>query len=263
MTDHTELASSLAEMTGGFDLRRDAIAAALDAAAVRGVKPLEWKKPPEANTLTRAETIVGTYRVWTPYDAQDRWFVTLKSADEYWSFEARDEASCHAAAQADYEKRILSALVPGDASALDAAYRRGEESMRERAAERAEDACRAARRAPLRSIAIRIAYAIRALPPVSPGDGWMPIETAPKDGTPIWAVFRSDIYPILRPGRPDLECWNGVQACIRHPGIAADGFDIGWNMAAPVGHGGFATEWIAGSRPLPSPPTDHTPEEET
>jgi hypothetical protein len=78
---------------------------------------------------------------------------------------------------------------------------------------------------------------------------WQPIETAPKDGTVIWAVLSHH-----------LGLWNGLQLPLRHPGLAADGFDIGWNLAAPVGHGGFPDDWIAGWQPLPSPPVKETPE---
>ena len=67
---------------------------------------------------------------------------------------------------------------------------------------------------------------------------WLPIESAPKDRTIIWAVLRSDLYPAMA-GREDLERWNGLQLPLRHPGVCDDGFDIGWNIAAPVGHGGF------------------------
>lgn len=98
------------------DAFRDAIEAALTDAYRRGeesrpkVKPLEWTKPIGADTLTRAETIVGTYHVWTHPEAGGRWFATLRGAGNYLSHEASDEASCHAAAQADYDARILSAL---------------------------------------------------------------------------------------------------------------------------------------------------------
>lgn len=84
---------------------------------------------------------------------------------------------------------------------------------------------------------------------------WQPIETAPKDGTIIWAVLRGDIYPAVEPGRDDLERWNGVQVPMRHRGLADDGFDVGWSIAAPVGHGGFPDEWISGWMPLPAPPS--------
>jgi len=33
---------------------------------------------------------------------------------------------------------------------------------------------------------------------------WQNIKTAPKDGTPIWAILRDDIYPTLHPRRGDL-----------------------------------------------------------
>lgn len=82
---------------------------------------------------------------------------------------------------------------------------------------------------------------------------WLPIETAPKDGTIIWAALRRDLS---RDGREDLARWNGVQVPLRHPGLASDGFDMGWNVAAPVGAGGFPDRWIAGWMPLPTPPMD-------
>jgi hypothetical protein len=82
---------------------------------------------------------------------------------------------------------------------------------------------------------------------------WKPIESAPKDRTPVLVCLRSDITTI-RPGRDDLERWHGIVAVMRHPGIAQDGFDMGWNFAAPVGHGGFPDEWVAGWQPLPEPP---------
>lgn len=84
--------------------------------------------------------------------------------------------------------------------------------------------------------------------------GWLPIHMAKKDGTTIWACFRPDIFPALTPLRSDLEHWNGVQLPLRHNGLAKDGFDIGWQVAAPVGHGGFPDEWIAGWLPMPAPP---------
>jgi hypothetical protein len=97
-------------------------------------------------------------------------------------------------------------------------------------------------------------WAADTLPRSSPPDAWRPIAEAKKDGSIIWAVFRDDIYPTIRPGRKDLERWNGIQVSLRHPGLAEDGFDIGWSVAAPVGNGGLPDEWIAGWLPLPAPP---------
>ena len=83
---------------------------------------------------------------------------------------------------------------------------------------------------------------------------WQAIETAKKNRTEILAKFFDDLYPRLYPKRPDLARWNGQRVVIRHDGLADDGFDIGWSMAAPVGHGGFPDDWIEGWMPLPAPP---------
>lgn len=77
---------------------------------------------------------------------------------------------------------------------------------------------------------------------------WRPIEEAKKDGTPILARIKPSL------DREDLKWWQGLYVVIRHPGLSDDGFDIGWNIAAPVGHGGFPDEWFDGFRPLPPPP---------
>jgi hypothetical protein len=83
-----------------------------------------------------------------------------------------------------------------------------------------------------------------------PGPQWLDIASAKKDHTIIWAILRDDIYPTLMPGREDLKRWNGLQLPLRHEGLADDGFDIGWMLAAPVGHCGFPDDWIAGWVPL-------------
>lgn len=86
---------------------------------------------------------------------------------------------------------------------------------------------------------------------------WLPINTAQKNGKPIWAILRPDIYPAMRPTRDDLEALNGIQLPLRHPGIyEQDGetWDHGWNVAGPFGYGGIPDEWIAGWQPLPPPP---------
>lgn len=80
---------------------------------------------------------------------------------------------------------------------------------------------------------------------------WRPINMAPKNLTSILIILKN---PIPCPDRDDLRRWDGLQIVARHPGLAEDGFDIGWNVAAPVGHGGFPDDWIAGWMPLPEPP---------
>lgn len=88
---------------------------------------------------------------------------------------------------------------------------------------------------------------------------WRPISEAKKDGSPILAKLRDNIYPPVTDesslrARADYR-WNGLTIVLRHPGLANDGFDMGWNVAAPVGHGGFPDDWIEGWQPLPAPPT--------
>jgi hypothetical protein len=76
------------------------------------VKELEWKKNLEANTLSHVETIVGRYRVWTHHEAKGRWFWNLMAQWREAEGECATEAEAKAAAQQDYEKRIMSALSP-------------------------------------------------------------------------------------------------------------------------------------------------------
>lgn len=86
----------------------------------------------------------------------------------------------------------------------------------------------------------------------SPRIPWRDISEARKDGTVIWAKLREDIAEDKEEGswKRDLMRWRGLEVPLRHPGVAEDGFDVGWNIAAPVGHGGFPDEWIAGWIPL-------------
>lgn len=71
-----------------------------------GVRPLQWTKSADGD-LSRAETIIDTYRVWTHFEADGRWFWSLSGVTDG---HAKDEAEAKAAAQADYEARIRSAL---------------------------------------------------------------------------------------------------------------------------------------------------------
>lgn len=83
--------------------------------------------------------------------------------------------------------------------------------------------------------------------PASDAGGWRPIESAPKDGTRVLVLLRSDL--------PEhSKHFNGVTFVAHHPGRPVDGFDIGWCFSAPVGMGGFPDEWFVGWRPLPTPP---------
>ncbi|WP_420478284.1 hypothetical protein [Brevundimonas sp. FT23028] len=89
--------------------------------------------------------------------------------------------------------------------------------------------------------------------------GWRSMESAPRDRTLIRALIHHDLYPRVKPARDDLARWNGQEIVIHHPGIADDGFDTGWSLSAPVGHGGFPDEWFVGWLPTgsaaPSPDT--------
>ncbi len=103
------------------------------------------------------------------------------------------------------------------------------------------------------SLAHDIRFALAALP--EGRDGWLDISSAPKDGSTIWAALRSDLSEVLK---LPYDIWDGQQVPLRHPGLTDD---IGWNIAAPVGHGGFPDEWIAGWRPLPVSDAARTIEE--
>jgi hypothetical protein len=78
---------------------------------------------------------------------------------------------------------------------------------------------------------------------------WQPIETAPKDGTPVLARIRSDLA--THTGRDDHERLQGLWIVVRHTGVASDGFDSGWQLAGPFGQGGFSDDWFSGWYELP------------
>ena len=77
------------------------------------VKALEWYKPLGNSTLSRADTILGSYRVWTHFEANGEWFWDGGNGHEN---AATSEGGAKAAAQSDFETRILSALIssPGN-----------------------------------------------------------------------------------------------------------------------------------------------------
>lgn len=73
---------------------------------------------------------------------------------------------------------------------------------------------------------------------------WQPMNTAPKDKTVVLLKLRDDL--------PDhAKHFNGIRFVGRHVGLGDDGFDVGWNFAAPVGMGGFRDEWMVGWQPVP------------
>jgi hypothetical protein len=76
------------------------------------------------------------------------------------------------------------------------------------------------------------------------------IQDAPKDRTRILAYIRGDL--VAFESRRDLDRWAGRFVVLDHPGITDDGYDFGWNVAAPVGSGGIPDRWIDCWWPLPS-----------
>lgn len=71
------------------------------------------------------------------------------------------------------------------------------------------------------------------------------MDAAPRGKTDrILVQLRDDIYPVIEPRRGDLACWNGVLAVMRHGGVTSKDVDLGWNIAGPVGQGGFPDSWI-------------------
>lgn len=80
-----------------------------------------------------------------------------------------------------------------------------------------------------------------------------PMSEAKKDRTPILAKIHDDLFPRIHPERKDLKCWNGRWVVISHTGVLADGFDIGWGVAAPVGCGGLTDDWFVGWKPVDYP----------
>jgi len=76
------------------------------------VKPLVWSVPTNADTLRRAETSIGTYRVWTHHEASGHWFWSLDWVPGNPS--CSSEQAAIDAAQANYATRINSAIEVGE-----------------------------------------------------------------------------------------------------------------------------------------------------
>jgi hypothetical protein len=85
-------------------------------------------------------------------------------------------------------------------------------------------------------------------PHLQTGD-WRPMSEAKKghEHPPVLLKLKDEIP---REGREDLKVWNGLIFIGIHPGLAKDGFDVGWQFAAPVGHGGFPDDWFDGFKEL-------------
>lgn len=79
-----------------------------------------------------------------------------------------------------------------------------------------------------------------------PSEGWRPIETAPKDRTPVLLRLKNPIPW----DRTDLRAFDGIAFVGRHNGDLME-----WCFAAPVGQGGFPDDWFVGWMPLPEPPS--------
>ncbi len=84
-----------------------------DIAAQAGVrvKQLEWVHPTRPGTLTRVITDFGVYRAYTHAEANGRWFWSLDGYVKN-SGEGDSEKEVQAAAQADFEARILAEIEP-------------------------------------------------------------------------------------------------------------------------------------------------------
>ena len=86
-----------------------------------GVKPLKWYHPLNDTKLQRADTIVGTYRVWTHSEANGLWFWALSDGYERAKGDVKSEADGLAAAETDHLSRIRSALTSPASGERDAA----------------------------------------------------------------------------------------------------------------------------------------------
>lgn len=69
-----------------------------------------------------------------------------------------------------------------------------------------------------------------------------PMSSAPRDGTPVLARFRSDlgrdprVHSVIS---HEQRRWSGKWNVIYYSGTSPDGYDFGWLINAPVGVCGF------------------------
>jgi hypothetical protein len=92
------------------------------------------------------------------------------------------------------------------------------------------------------------------VPAAEQAGGWRPIASAPRDGCVVLLRLAD---PIPVPGRADLRNWGGRAFVGKWVSPVSE-----WCFAAPVGHGGFPSEWMAGWMPLPPPDHDAIPSAE-
>lgn len=76
------------------------------------------------------------------------------------------------------------------------------------------------------------------------------ISSAPKDGTVVLGFTRKDL-PETESDAWSPHRWAGKCVPMRHEGITPSGYDLGWSVALPVGHGGLPDDWFSGWLPLP------------
>lgn len=97
------------------------LAAIIAQEPVARVKPLKWVSPSSGrDTLAKAETIVGVYRIWTHHEADGFWFGILQQLDEHTEFIGTSKAEVQHHVKCDYERRVRSALEAASPLAIDA-----------------------------------------------------------------------------------------------------------------------------------------------
>lgn len=103
------------------------------------VKALEWQSPPISETLSRAETIIGTARVWTHHEANGSWFWKLGDLASGTEANAADAKKM---LWLTYEHHILAALESTPAQPVhpdDLAVDRFAAAMKAKLAKKRED----------------------------------------------------------------------------------------------------------------------------
>lgn len=160
------------------------------------VKALNWVKPPLSETLSRCETEFGTYRTWTHDEANGKWFWSVEGGYNEVGGSAKDEAAAKAAAQADYEARILSAIEVAPSPRAQALEKGDLQELLKRldhGLEHEGDALNGQIELfnieAAEQLFADAAATICALSSQPVADGWLPIETAKKDPNTVILVL--------------------------------------------------------------------------